>query len=140
MTAPIYQYDCRYCPTVYRSTDPNAAGRQLMAHENAHRHDVIMHISTGGRPERGFVSLRLLVYPVVGVGLAFWGWTHSSSSPNGATLWALLILSAIVGLAFVVGATIRGYWVLERQDAADTEDALKRTQADDTGAHIWDAL
>jgi hypothetical protein len=140
MSAPIHEYPCQYCPVKYRSTNMQAAAANLLRHESEHRHQVIMHISTGGRPEHGSVSLRALTYPVVGIGLFLWGWTHSSSWPNGATLFALLILAALVGLVLIVAATIRGYWVLERQDEGNTEDALDRTHADHTGLHIWDAL
>lgn len=85
--------------------------------------------------ERGGIRLGVLL--LVGcLGAAVFGWTHGSSSPNGATLAAVLIIAgALAGPTLF----IRWWREVDRRSAAYTEDVESRTQQDTTGDHIWDA-
>lgn len=142
MSALVHEYPCGIpgCKTLFRSTSPSAAYEQLLRHQKAHRDHVVMHIQTGSRPgEAGRISPWLL-FPVTLSGLFFWGWTHSSARPNGATLLAILCLAAAGTLLVILGKTIRGYWVLEEQDAEHTEQALENMRQNRLTLITWDHL
>lgn len=123
----FFLYPCGSCPVYYRSTDQSLALRLLHRHEQAHRHEVIMRISTGGRPEHGRAATGLMVFVTL-FGMFVWGWSHSSARPNGATLLAIAVLAVVAGLLTIVGATVRGYWVLERRDGDYTENQIEHVE------------
>lgn len=85
--------------------------------------------------ERGGIHIGVAFIVVLVVG-GVWGWTHSSSAPNGATLLALLVLAVAVAVpALVIRASRRA----DRIAAARTAKVQERVQQDTTGDHIWDA-
>lgn len=88
-----------------------------------------------GRDQRGGVGLGVLMVVVL-AGAGVWGWFHSSSAPNGATLLAVLILAVTVAIIATFGHVYRR---AERRDAAYTARIEKRLRQDTTGDHIWDA-
>jgi hypothetical protein len=88
-----------------------------------------------GRDQRGGVGLGVLLIVVL-VGGGAWGWTHSSSAPNGATLLGILLLAIAIAVPTVF---IRWWRNLDRACAAYTAEVEGRVQQDTTGDHIWDA-
>lgn len=85
--------------------------------------------------ERGGVRVGVaLIVVLVVAGL--WGWFHSSSAPNGATLLGVLIVAAAV---LIIGTLGHFYRRSERQGAAHTKRMEDGMQQDTTGDHIWDA-
>lgn len=92
---------------------------------------------TSGRPcdEHGGVRVGLL-FIVVCVAAFAWGWFHSSSAPNGATLTFVLILAAVVLPPTIF---IRWWKNADREAAAYTKRMESGMQQDTSGAHIWDA-
>lgn len=85
--------------------------------------------------ETGGIRLAL-TFIVTLAGLSLWGWTHSSSAPNGATLLALAVLGIAV---LVVTVFIRWWRELDRRSATYTASVEPRVEQDTTGDHIWDA-
>lgn len=88
-----------------------------------------------GKCEQGRVPLGVL-FPVAGLGAAVWGWTHSSSSPNGATLLAVLVIAVTVA---IVWGFFHRWRRTDQAAAAYTKDVEKRLVSDTSGDHIWDA-
>lgn len=88
-----------------------------------------------GKCEQGRVPLGVVI-PVAGVGAMAWGWFHSSSSPNGATVLAVLIIAVAVGIVWGFG---RRWRRTDREAAAYTKDIETRLVSDTSGDHIWDA-
>lgn len=84
--------------------------------------------------QQGNLALPVTIV-VAGTGLFLWGWTHSSASPNGATLLGLLAAAALVT---VVAKTVRGYWVLEQRDREYTEAQLNSVQQSQSTEHYLD--
>ncbi len=77
-----------------------------------------------------------VVLPLAGIGAFAWGWRNSSSSPNGATLSAVLIIAAVLAVVVIFA---RWYRRTEREGAAHTKQMESGMQQDTTGDHIWDA-
>jgi hypothetical protein len=75
--------------------------------------------------------------PITGGGLFVWGWTHSSSAPDGRALLALAVIGLVVLLS-VLG--IGNYRRLDRADAARTAEIEKRLQQNTSGAHHLDGV
>lgn len=87
------------------------------------------------RTETGGVGLAVLVIVTL-LGAAAWGWFHSSSAPNGATLLGVLI----VAFAVLIIATFRRFYRrAERRAATYTARIEKRLRQDTSGAHYGDA-
>lgn len=85
--------------------------------------------------ERGGIHLGVLLI-VVGVVGGFWGWTHSSSAPNGATVLGVLIVTSTVSIIATFGHFYRR---AERRAKVYTAEVEKRLRQDTTGAHYGDA-
>lgn len=85
--------------------------------------------------EQGRIPLGVLI-PVAGIGAFLWGWFHSASAPNGATLLAILFAAAALA---VLTLSIR--WCRRREEiaAANTKSVSDRLIQDTSGDHIWDA-
>lgn len=101
------------------------------------RMDALARSIVNGRPctDHGRIHPGVL-FPLAGIGAFAWGWTHSSSSPNGATLLVVLIIGATL---LILAVFVAWYRRAEREGAAYTADVESRTQSDTSGAHIWDA-
>jgi hypothetical protein len=85
--------------------------------------------------ERGGVRLGVLI-AVACIGAAFWGWTHGSSRPNGATVFGVLLGAALI----VVPTLFIRWWRRGDREAAEyTAEIEGRVEQDTTGVHIWDA-
>lgn len=81
-------------------------------------------------------SIRLgLAFIVTLVGLFFWGWTHSSSTPNGATLLAIAILGTAV---LIVSLGISSWRRADRKASAYTKRLEPGIRQDTSGAHYED--
>lgn len=130
----FFLYPCGSCPVYYRSTNQRMALRLLQRHEQGHRHDVIMRISTGGRPEHGAIRA-LIPVALTGLGLFGWGFSNGARTPDGRFVAAIAILGLMV-LLFSTG--IVRYRRRERVDAARTKKLEKGLRQDMTGVHIWD--
>lgn len=76
-----------------------------------------------------------LAFIVTLVGLFFWGWTHSSRSPNGATLLAIAILGTAV---LLVSLGISIWRRADHQAAAYTERIQPGIRQDTSGEHYQD--
>lgn len=87
------------------------------------------------RTQVGGIRLHVLI-PVFGLAASAWGWFHSSSSPNGATVLAVLVIAATVGIVWGFG---RRWRRAEREAAAYTKDVADRLVQDTSGDHLWDA-
>jgi hypothetical protein len=82
-------------------------------------------------------SIRIaLTFIITLAGLFLWGWTHSSRSPNGATLLAVAVLGVLI---LVPAVFIRWWRELDRRSARYTKAMQPRVQQDTSGDHIWDA-
>jgi hypothetical protein len=86
------------------------------------------------RGEQGGLALGVAVI-LTCLGLGLWGWTHSSSSPNGATLVAVLLLGLVLAAAVLLIGTGRRR---DDRDRAYTEEQLEHLQQDRSGAHYLD--
>lgn len=86
--------------------------------------------------QRGSVGVGLAVIVTL-VGLALWGWTHSSSAPNGATLLGLLILAVAAGIVWTFSHLYRR---AEARGKAYTAEMESRLSQDTTGAHYLDGV
>lgn len=85
--------------------------------------------------EHGGVHLGVLLIVVLAVG-GFWGWTHSSAAPNGATLLGVLIIASTVSIIATFGHFYRR---AERRAKAYTAEVEQRLRQDTSGAHYGDA-
>lgn len=85
--------------------------------------------------QRGGIHVGVAFIVVLAVG-GFWGWTHSSAAPNGATLTGVLIVAVTVAILWTFGHFYRR---AERRGKAYTASVEKRLRQDTTGDHIWDA-
>lgn len=85
--------------------------------------------------EHGRVPLGVVI-PVGGLGAAAWGWFHSSSAPNGATVFAVLFIAVTIA---IVSVFVRWYRRREELEAAYTKDISDRLVQDTSGDHVWDA-
>lgn len=74
--------------------------------------------------------------PLVLLAAAAWGWFHSSSAPNGATVFAVLVIASTVGILWAFG---RWWHHADQAAKAYTKDVESRLQTDTSGDHIWDA-
>jgi len=78
------------------------AARLLAQHQHEHRSRIVMHIQTGGRPgEVGGAKVGPLAIFATFLGLFIWGWLHSSRTPDGA--WLLALIAAALGIWGIVG-------------------------------------
>lgn len=93
--------------------------------------------ATGGKPcanEHGGIGTAL-TFLVTLTGLFLWGWTHSSRSPNGATLLAV----AILGIAVLVPTVFIRWWrEVDRRSARYTATMQPRIEQDTSGEHYQD--
>lgn len=87
------------------------------------------------RSEAGGVALGVLLIVVL-LAAGAWGWFHSSSAPNGATLLGILIVAAAV---LIIGTFGHAYRRSERHGRANTKRMESGMQQDTSGDHIWDA-
>lgn len=87
------------------------------------------------RGQKGGATFGVLLF-VVCLGGFGWGWFHSSTAPNGATLLAVLIVAAAV---LIIGTFGHLYRRSEQRGRARTKRMEDRLQQDTTGDHIWDA-
>lgn len=85
--------------------------------------------------QRGGIHIGVLFIVVLVAG-GLWGWTHSSSSPNGATLLGIAIVAVGVSIIATFGHLYRR---AERKGKARTARIEKRLLQDTSGDHIWDA-
>lgn len=97
--------------------------------------ELVATTKASGKCEQGRVPLGVL-FPVAGLGAAVWGWTHSSSSPNGATLLAVLVIAVTVA---IVWGFFHRWRRTDQAAAAYTKAVEKRLVPDTSGDHIWDA-
>lgn len=111
--------------------------RAVLDRDTDRRLESLARSVSGDRPcsEHGGVRLGLL-FIVVCLGAAGWGWTHSTSAPNGATLLAVEVTAAAV---LIIRTFVRSYRRAEREGAAHTKRMESGMQQDTTGDHIWDA-
>jgi hypothetical protein len=86
------------------------------------------------RTEAGGVRYGVLLI-VACLGLFGWGWTHSSSAPNGATLLAIVVLALAIAVPTLV---IKAARRADRAAAALTTKREGRLQQNTTGDHILD--
>lgn len=73
--------------------------------------------------------------PLVLLAAAAWGWFHSSSAPNGATVFAVLVIATTVGILWAFG---RWWRRTDQAAAAYTKDVEKRLVPDTSADHIFD--
>lgn len=87
------------------------------------------------RTEAGGIRIGLAVIVLL-VAAGFFGWTHSSAAPNGATLLAIEVLAVVIAVPTIV---IKACRRADRRAAAYTARVEGHVQQDTTGDHIWDA-
>lgn len=90
------------------------------------------------RTETGRMSL-WLVLVVAGVGFVALGLVHPSGRLDPAVVVDVLGVGGALALGWVLQATVRGYWRLDRRGKAATEARVKATRQSAGNAHHQDA-